>query len=298
MLTLEKILKAEFADADLSEITSLLQHNDLYFPIIEGLQIINQHLKTKTKEIEIFGYPQISHVAVCVLIRINEYVKNLDSQNSTEDKETIVYICGSIFRRCLQILVKMLPDKSRILFTKSLYISLQDTCRMYKYDFNEVLQILSIISAADEKQAIQNALVPLAVNPTNGLQIPGYLWLGAKSKEDSFYEYISQIGICNISETNKFKSLFHSPDINLSINFNNHSVPFTLQFFHHLNKSKLLTYYGCKGIYQVLQYHVFDFDRIFLRNNTPQRAIDAIKKHPTWKNNEVIILEQINKLKA
>lgn len=286
MITLDQILKAEFADANLDEITGLLQQHNLYTPIIDGLGIINGHFKSKSKEIQTFGFPQISHIAACVLIRINEYFSFLNSQQRLEEKENLQYVCGSIFRRCLQILVMKMPINSRELFSKSLYITLQDTCKIYGYDFNELLQIFSIVETANEKQAIQKATSSQKVNPEFIQQIPGYSWLGNEDKEDLFFQLFAETNICNKSEFEKFKSLFKSPKENLSINFNKQLVNFTLQFFFFLKSTGLVTYYGCKGFYQVLQFHVVDFDAVFLHNKTPQRAMGFINKHSSWIGNQ------------
>ncbi|MPM13609.1 hypothetical protein SDC9_59967 [bioreactor metagenome] len=282
MITLKQILEAEFADANLEEISSLLQQHNLYVLIEESLGLINTHLKLKSKEIKTFGFSQISHIAAGVLIRINEYLHLLEYQQRTEEEENISYLCSSIFRRCLQILVIKMPEKSRELFSKSLYITLQDTCRLYGYDFNQLLQIFSILVIADEKQAIQSA--PSSQKPKSKYKdlTPYYEWEGNKAKFDLFISLFSKYEICADTELDKIKLLFSIQFRNLSINLNVGNRRTVLQFFFYLKNNGFVSFHNCGGFYQVLQYHVIDYDAVFLKNGDPQRANGNQVRHSSW----------------
>ncbi|PLX08434.1 MAG: hypothetical protein C0596_06140 [Marinilabiliales bacterium] len=297
MITLANILKAEFADADFEKIKEVLVSHKLHEPITQSLSIINKKLKNLSQEIHNYGVPSISHIASCLLISINEYLKFLDSQNQIAEKESLEYLLGSIFRRCFIMIVDKIPEPTNILFTKALYSSLQDTCTIYKYDFSKLMQFLSINVTANEKQAESISQNVKNVNKTLSRQIPGYVWMGKSDGENEFIKFVKESGICLNEDFNKFHLLFHNPKENLSIDFNNLMHAYTLQFLANLNKSGLITYYGCKGFYQVLQFHVVDFDSLFLHNLTPQRAIDSVKKHPAWIKNSKSFANQFNAFK-
>ncbi|OFX32756.1 MAG: hypothetical protein A2X08_06845 [Bacteroidetes bacterium GWA2_32_17] len=283
MITLEQILKDEFADVNLDEITQVLSSHSLLEPINTSIKLINTHLKNKNLEIKHIGNILLSHIASSVLIRSNEYLRSLNNKKCSSDADYLAYILGHIFRRLFEMIISIIPPAIRESFSKCLYISLQETCVMYKYDFIKLIQFLNINASANERVAFQKSTS--LISPAQNLiaQVPGYIWLGKEENFPLFIKTVEELQICY--DCQKFEALFQSPTDNLAIPLNTKRSSFVMQFFAFLNSKRFVSYYGCGGFYQVLQYHVFDFDSIFLQYKTPQRKIGSLHFHSSFNAN-------------
>jgi len=88
-------------------------------------------------------------------------------------------------------------------------------------------------------------------------------------------------------DTAKFAKLFEQPVEKLSIRLNELRVDYVLQFFSCLNQTGFITSSNRHdGFYQVLQYHVVNFDEVFLANRSIQRRVDLAKKLRSYPANK------------
>lgn len=281
MLQLKKIIKAEFEDANIDEIIYKFSSHNLYASIISAIDLINLHLKEAEYEISSYGIPQISHIASSLLIKINEYLRTLVSRKKEKDKKELEYLLGGILKRLLIQITDSLPTETKMKFATAIYSSLKDTCSLYSYDFVQLIKFLDIENAAFENSVSFNASPLSDTNGTKNNQIPCYIWNNGSSNEFNFFiKMVKKHAITE--EIEKFKLLFKNPSKNLAINMDEKRSVFVLQFLSCINDSGFVLTNGF-GFYQVLQCHVFNFDKIFLRDNSAKRQVAAVKKKKGWK---------------
>lgn len=280
MLQFEKILKAEFEDANLNEIIKKISSHKLYDPIVKAVDLINEHLEHSDHELSSYGTPQISHIASSLLIKINEYLRTLISKKREKQKKELEYILGGLLKRLLMQITERLPAEIKIKFATVIYAALKDTCALYDYDFVQLMKFLRVEHSAIENSISQDASPEIDLNEVGSEQIPCYIWNNGANKE--FNRFIKMIRKHRITEDiEKFKLLFQNPSKNLAIRFDEKRVVFVMQFLSCVNDSGFVLTNGF-GFYQVLQCHVFDFDKTFLKGDTPQRRIAAVKKKTGW----------------
>lgn len=282
MLQLKKIIKAEFEDADIDEIISKLSSHHLYAPIISSINLINKHLKESEHEICSYGTPQISHIASSLLIKINESFRTLVFNKKEKDKKELEYLLGGLLKRLLIQVTESLPTEVKIKFARVIYSALKDTCSLYSYDFVQLIKFLGIENSAFENSVSYNASPLLDISDSKNDQIPCYIWNnGSSSKEfNVFIKMVKKHGITK--EIEKFKQLFENPSQNLAINMDEKRSVFVLQFLSCINDSGFVLTNGF-GFYQVLQCHVFNFDKNFLKDTSAKRQVAAVKKKKGWK---------------
>ena len=280
MLQLEKILKIEFAEIDLTETKRNLATHGLYDPIVQAIDLINGHLQNSKHELKTYGSIQITHVATALLIKINEYFRILKKQKKHKVQKSLEGLLGSVLKRLLIQVIEILPENKKLKFAILVYNSLEETCKLYDYDFKHLMTFLGIESSASGKfiSNTDSALIDPSKLEVN--QIACYIWNHKLNME--FASFIGIVKKFKITEDiNKFEQMFDYPNDNLAIRFDEKRAEFVMQFFAYLNDIKLMTTNGC-GFYQVLECHVFDFKRVFLKDSTPQRIVDKIKKKNGW----------------
>jgi hypothetical protein len=132
-------------------------------------------------------------------------------------------------------------------------------------------------------ERIASASDSTIVNPTNTerTEIPCYIWNCGSDKEFSaFLKIVEKLKITE--DIKNIELLFKRPTKNLAIRMDEQQPDYVLQIFAYFKDVKFFLTNGC-GFYQVLQCHVFNFDKVFLKGRPVQRRVDKVKKKNSWK---------------
>lgn len=296
MLILNKILREEFATQEIEEIKTLLIKYELDKTLNKTIELIRNTLKDSDLHIKAFGFIQINHIAVSLLIEVNETLRKLDKRK-TKDKSKIESNVGRLCSNILSKVIEKQTEKQQIKIVNSLLISLKEVCEFKEYNFQELLFFLGLESLAGENVAEKQSENVVLPSNKEIKKIPGYKWNGGEGNLDKFIAVLVSLKICK--EPRKFKQLFENPSKNIAISLNNSKSDYVLQFLCCVKESGLISCYGNKnqGFYQVLQTHIKSFDDVFLKFKTPREAMDRVKKLKNYDNNKNKfdkILKEIN----
>lgn len=281
---LKNIIKSEFESANVNEIVGMLAKHSLYDIIVNGITTVNSHLNNVDVEKETLGTIQITHISSSLLVKINEYLRQLKLDPQQEEEwENLRYILSGIFRRILIETTGKIPEDLKPRFAYDLYISLNEVCSIFSYDFEELLQFLGIPGLAGERMIEERSEEIQLPDENFEERYPHYIWPDHLSgKFEVFIEHVQKLGITHAPD--EFRKLFEPPNCNLALTLNKADRNFVLQFFAYVNEVRIFTAsYG--GFYQVLLVHVVDFDGDFLNYRSPQRRIDTVKNHKSWPSN-------------
>lgn len=296
LLTLNKILKEEFTTQEAEEVRTLLAKHELDKTLNKTIELIKNTLKDSDLHIKAFGFIQINHIAVSLLIEVNETLRKLDKRK-TKDKSKLESNVGRLCSNILSKVIEKQAEKQQIKIVNSLLISLKEVCEFKGYNFKELLFFLRLESLARENVSEYKSEDAKLPTSNKSKKIPGYKWNGGEGNLDKFIAVLVSLKICE--EPRKFKQLFENPSKNIAISLNNSKSDYVLQFLCCVKESGLISCFGNKnqGFYQVLQTHVKSFDDVFLKFKTPREAMDRVKKLKNYddnKNKFDKILKEIN----
>lgn len=292
-ITIQSIIEAEFANVNINEIISQLKEHQLYDFIIKSLEQINEHIKLKKNSIKLNGVLNIAPIGVIMLIKFNEYFRKLAQGEMVEEKEKLEYLLGNFMKRLLINVIKAVPKKEKQAQLQQIVTGLMDACKLHSYDFEKLSEFLNTDDMILELYSHLPNIETLSTSKPS--QLPGLIM-----KHDSPQAIAKLIEILNEQEitkdNDKVVRLFNHPNENLSIEFNEQNKKRVLQFLAVLKDSKLISFEGCNGFYQVFSCHVKNFDSIFLNGRTPQKRIDCIRKHKDWSDQEKYFNIQLKQL--
>lgn len=285
MITLEQLLKEEFPETDLNKVISLISGNGLYKQISDSITFINCRLETDKVKIAKYGTVEVHHIGTSLLIMINTRLRDLVNAGKENEKVELEYYLGNLFKRLLIHIVSKIPTPFKMAFVQNIYNTLNETCSLNGYKFDQLMIILGIETMAIKNVAEQGADSIIIPTPEVLGKIPSFVWMSTSTESlDSFIDLSVELKITSDGEG--LKKIFHDPFENLAIEFNNKKPEYVLQFLACVNASKLVTYSGCSGFYQVPQSHVKNFDSDFLKNKDPFRRIENVKRLTNWKANK------------
>lgn len=284
MITLEKIIQAEFENITIDEVVKLLAEHNLYEFLTDSISQINVHIDNKAEEIKKFGFLNISHIASTVLIRINEHLKLLSKSKKEEHKSNLEYLLGNITKRIIKSTIDHLPNKNREAQLILIHTSLYETCLLYKYNFEELTAFIQIDDLIREIYVEYSSMIQKEsdLDLTIENNFPGFQC--AMHIQDNLDTLINLFQKLKISDDlENIKRLFNSPSENLAIRFNESKATYVLQFLVVLNSSKIIESNNKKyGFYQVLECHVLNFKEVFLKGKDGQRGADRVRKLNDW----------------
>lgn len=285
MITLDQILKHEFQNIGRDKIVSTLSKHKLYDFLSEVISLLNTHIENKTEELKSFGTLQVSPIASALLVRINEYLRQLSKQKKIEQKKELEYVLGNITKRIIKLIIDQVPNHSKALQLKSIEIGLRDTCELYNYDFEKLSEFIQIddlvreiyVEFSGQKEAVQSLDVSLDTS------LPGFRCCADHNKKQLplLLKLIKDLEIS--TEIEKIEKLFHKPKENLAIKLNENKATYVMQFWVKLATSKFIESDNEKyGFYQVLECHVLKFKEVFLKGKDGQRGADRVRKLKDW----------------
>lgn len=298
MLSLEKLVASEFGNANLNEVVKKLAEHNLYDFLIESINTVNVHLIQQQLELKTFSVIKISHIASVMLIKFNEYLRQLFSLGKVEEKKELEYLLGNITKRLIKSVIDEVPVNHRSNQLLSIQISLEDTCKLYKYDFGKLSEFIQIddivievyVQVSEHQDSVSKIETPLTKTP------PGYSSTNIKGdKLRKLLQIMVELEIT--TEIEKFGKLFDPLYDNLAIRLNESKRNYVLQFFVCLKATGFITCTdSCFGFYQVLQYHVLNFDAVFLNNRPIKGRMDLVRKIKSWDINKELFNKRLKEL--
>lgn len=278
-LSFQNIIEAEFGNANIDEIKQKLEEHNLFDFIANCVSQINEHLKVKAETIKQNEALNIAPIGAMMLVKFNDYFRDLLSKNNNSKKVEIEYFLGNFTKRILIIVIDIVPQSIKQKQLQNIVTGLSDACKLHNYDFEKLSAFLRI----DEMVLELYSHLSFSETPvlSNTSQLPGFK-MKNKSTE-SLSILIEILNKENITKDNeKIIQLFNTPKKNLAIEFNENKITQVLQFMAVLKNSGLISYHACGGFYQVLSCHVKNFDAVFLNGKTPQQRIDKVRKLKNW----------------
>ena len=274
MIDLHQIIAGLYVDKSYHEIKDLLEEQNMYIPLKKCTILLNEALATEKKVVPTdLRSIQIGHIASLILVSVNEKLKTIKIIDKRSQLEEIL---SSICRKILQNFLSQTKSDISIL-TYQLMVALQDSCTFHDYDYQKLDSFLglegTILKMVAEKKP-NNVIMPKTSPPVK--TVPGYWWKGAKNDKPDFIELVADV-------TNEKKKtihkLFDKPTERLNLNFNASKANYILHFFSK-TKGQLIGRHGTGyGYYQVLGFHVLDFEEKFLKYRPAREIINLIKNN-------------------
>lgn len=285
MITIEKIINNEFANASIDDIVSKISAHNLFEFTSKAIELVNVHLDNKKFELEKYNIIKIESVVSSLLIGINEHLRSLKKKTDTEIEE-LEYLFSNISIGLLKAILEEIPDQNKAGQVTSIYDCLKDTCTLYKYNFealSDFLQIEDLVRNIYVKVQMISKNNENLIDRTISNNMPGYkcTYTHFEPKMPKLLDIMKQLKITDDIE--KFGELFNSPSKNLAIKLNENRDTYVMQFLTYLYSLQVIESNNKKfGYYQVLECHVINFKQTFLRGATGQKGSERVRRLKDW----------------
>ena len=277
-LSFEKLIEAEFSNADLNGIIKTLGQYKLYDFIVNSISQLNEHLKRLDEKKENTDVLLVAPVTAIMIIKFRSCLDSLSDDHNEE--EQLSYILGCVIKRTIKTIIDLVPTQIKYKQLLSILCALQDVYVLYKYTPDALFNFIKTDDLALELYAQHQSEDHAAIIPDQ-IHLPGLYCLHLEPKNlPVLIKIFKDEGICD--EEEKLLQLFNAPATNLSIQFSEQNVTHVLQFLAVLKDTGFIGHQNCKGFYQVFECHVKNFREIFLNGQTPQRRIDKARKAKNW----------------
>ena len=237
--------------------------------IIRILTHINKHFKKPQEELKIYGITMISHIISSAIVQINEHIRN--GQLDSKTKKQLQSNCNLILHRIIRSIKSRIPSDDQNVFSDMISITISETCEMFQYDHNELIQYL-------ENDKRTNCQAGVTYNS------PRFVWRGSSSGFNLLLKMTVELGICN--NCSEFEKLFAFMKEDAKTILNSTRPDYVLQYLVCLKESGLVGVTGIRGFYSLLSNRVVDFDLKFLKMRSAQRRVDTVKNLITWSQNQ------------
>lgn len=275
MIKLETILATLYADQQGKELAEWLESNKLLEPIKRTVSQLNLHILNQDSLIKECKTLPVGHIASNLLVVINSRI----SLEHDHDKAKILEnTLSDIAVAILTQLFDYIQQKKTV--SVQIMLALKDTCELFNYDYSQLIRFLKMDQHLSYLSSMKHSEKAAGVQ-----SIPSFIWKGKQTHKAEFINMLSERKL--FLKKKGLQILFAKPDRCLDLCYNPTQVNLTLQFFSFLKKGKLLTFTGCDGFYQVLAYHIKDFEKIFLNNLEAGTRLNALKQSKTvWNDNQ------------
>lgn len=274
MVNIRDILSTLYADRSAEDLYAWLNEQELLEPFKRVAIQLNSIITDEESLIENCRVIPVGHIAANLLCTIN---RRLAGEGKLEKAKEMANILGDI---CLGVLLSFLnsikSDKS-IVWLQINY-ALKDTCDFHNYDFNQLLQFLKIEASYLQSRKSADAIV-------RQQSVPSLCWKGRTTQLSDFLEiFIDQKMLKSKKGLTK---LFENPEQALQLQFHPGMADLVVQFFYTIKNRKLVTHTGCKGFYQVFEFHIPDFKKDFLKKREAGRRINVLRQSEAkWHDNQ------------
>lgn len=212
---------------------------------------------------------------------VNTKLKDL----SNAKRQELEHLLSDITFKQFELLADHIRLKKKELF-EQIAFALEKTCEYHNYDKHQLLDYLRIDSILSFKASMKSG-ERLKVNLSS---MPYLEWNGDPKLFTDFMSIFKERGLAT-SNSSIFK-LFKKQNTPLEIQLNVLKADLILQFFQYLKLNKLVSIIPKGSIYDVLMVHVLDFEKDFLKYQTPKARMNVLKNsHSKWNENQQLILK-------
>ena len=291
VITIDKLILLEFKNSNQEKVIRTLTDHSLYNPMKRAVKKINSTIFQKTCIINDQNLLYTTHFICTILIKSKEYINFLSLQGEKEEKDELKIILSNIYHRLLSMIFMELSENLKQTLAQYLKKYFSASSYILGYEIFDDKQLFSLKTQVTNESYLKSS----EDAQNNAIQIPSFSW--SNRNENKFNIFLNLVLELKITDDiKKFSQLFNNPTENLKISLDSSRVSFVLQFFTYLKDTKLISYHNCKGFYRVLQFHVLDFDSVFLKGKAPKIRNGQVKKRNDWNSNYNIYKNLFQKL--
>lgn len=280
MIKLPNLLNDLYANRSAEELVTWLNSYELLDVVKRTVTQLNRVISDQNKLAKTHRSLPVGHIAANLLTTVNTRIRLVNNYDQAREMENIL---GDICHKLLaNLMIYIETDKLAV--WNHIEYALRDTCEIQNYDAQELMTFLKVNSTTSYIQSLQSAeKASLTIT-----QIPAYCWKGRPVDWSDFEDVFVTERIT--AKKSRIHKLFNNPGRSLGLRFNTERADFILQFFYTLKKLKLVTHMGIKGFYEVLEFHVLDFRKEFLKEKDARQRINALKQSTArWAENQLHI---------
>lgn len=282
MIKLPVILSGLYADRNSQEITEWLEKYNFLDPLKKSISQLNRVIAHESLLKQACDCVPVGHIASNLLWAINDRIHKEKNPDLVQEMENLVSdVCFNLLKEFFQYIKS---DKKAIV--AQIDIALKDCCEFHNYDYSQLVRLLRIEQGISYFQTLQHG------DRIVSAEIPHYCW---KGKPTEFAEFLNLFTEHKLVKSKKgLAKLFENPSEPLNVSFDPALANLTLQFFYVCKKRKFLSHTVC-GYYQVLEFHIPDFKKTFLKNMTGGDRVDSLRNSKTqWSHNQERIDKWLN----
>lgn len=274
MINLHQVLSTTYADRKESQIYDWLQFYSLAEPLQKTVAQLNKAITDQSTLLSDMKSIPVGHIASNLLLAVNQRIIRENNPDIVAELEnTMSDICLGLLK---EFFSHIKTDKKAIIL--QIDLALKDTCDFHNYDYHQLVRLLNLDSFISYLQTLKNSerIITGA--------IPAYCWKGKPAEKADFLNILTERNL--VRSKKRLALLLENPNQPLGLAFNPALANLTLQLFYTLKKLKLLSPTAA-GFYQVLQYHVLDFEKDFLKNKTPRARLNSLRQSKLqWNDNQ------------
>jgi len=291
MIDLKKILDTLYSDKSHIELEKMLREAQLYNAFKTTVTQLNTLIVKEKELLKTMKVLPVGHIAANLLSTLNAQLKLIVDLDKKKKMES--FLSSLSYQVLKSFLASITSPKEPLI--NHISLALHDTCSLNNYDSNQLFLLIDLKSELAYKRSQKNKDLKIGLPEITAGGIPSYIWNGADNNLKAFLAIFSEQKLMLTKKG--ITSLFNNPDSNLNLQFNPANADLVLQFFYTLKKKKLLKCSRSNGFYLVLNFHVLDFEKLFLKNKPAQKRINALRQNKTkWLENQKRIDKWLNNI--
>ena len=271
------ILSSLYEDKTENEMISWLREYGFLEPVRKSVSQLNKVILNESLLLQSCKCLPVGHIACNLLWSINERIRsNNTALLLVELENTMSDVCFALLK---EFFIYIRSDKKAIVM--QIDVALRDCCEFHNYDYSQLVRLLKIEQGISYFQALQNS------ERLVSSEIPRHCWKGKPTDKAEFLSIFTEQKL--LKSKRGLAKLFENPTEPLNLAFDPSQANLLLQFVYSLKKLKLISP-TVVGIYQVLEFHVPEFKKDFLKNQPGGNRVDALKQNKTqWSDNQLRI---------
>jgi hypothetical protein len=284
LINIRNIIDKLYPDKSGDELIVLLEEHHL-LDLLKKTEIqLNELISEKESLRKKYKVLPIGALIANQLICVNTQLKTCPNELRVELEQLMSDITFSIFKKLADNFGRLKTE----LFDHIAF-ALEKTCEFQGYDKFQLWQYLQI----DKVVSYQSAIRTGEKIKTIVTHVPKLTWKGEQKLFNSLVSLFEERSL--LAKKKDFSKLFNTPDRKLEISLNEEKADIILQLFDFFKKKKLISCSPSRSIYDVLKYHVLDFEEKILKNNSPKLRMNALKNSTAkWADNQAIIEKWTN----
>ncbi len=276
LIVIRQILESLYSDKSAGELINILEEHELFQLLRKTETQLNELISGKEVFYKKFKVIPIGPLIANLLICANTRLKSVPEQNRLDLEQLMSDITLSVLKE-----ISNRFNTKRFELFDHIGFALEKTCEFQDYDKYQLLAYLRLDQALSYKSALQTG-------EKIKTYIPKLTWNGNSKEFNSFIEIFFDRSLLN--KGSKFARMFAAPEEPLHIIFNAEKADVILQLLAFGVKKKRISASPSRSIYEVLTYHVLDFQDKILKNKSPRLRMNSLKcSKIKWARNQDLI---------